>query len=118
MIRLLALLVSVLSAVALVLGVSYALSGNPGVAVDCSGEIVGFGESSLPLWVLGSDCGAEVEVFDGDISVCKGDSPVRDSRGVVPCEGLQDFEGGNLRIEAKFYNESGVFAEDSGDFRY
>ncbi len=119
MIRLLALLITVVSAAVMVFGFSYALGASPGVAVNCSGDVIGFGQSKLPLWVLGSGCEAEVQAFNSaDESVCTGESPVRESGGIVPCEGLSDYKDEVLYVEASFYNESGVFAEDSGDFRY
>ncbi len=119
MIRLLALLITVVSAAVMVFGFSYALGASPGVAVNCSGDITGFGQSKLPLWILGSGCEAEIQVFNSaDESVCTGESPVRNSGGIVPCEGLSQYEGEGLYVEAEFYNESGMYAEDSGDFRY
>ena len=119
MIRFLALIITVLSAAVMVFGFSYALGASPGVAVNCSGDIIGFGQSKLPLWILGSGCEAEVQVFNSaDESVCTGESPVRNSGGIVQCEGLSSYQGETLQIEAEFYNESGMYAEDSGDFRY
>lgn len=99
-------------------GVAVVMYKPAGVAVECSGDIVGFGVPGIPLGTFDSQCSAEVEVSLENKSVCTGEARVQGSGSVVPCQGLSEYTGEDLYVEAEFYNESGMYATDSGTFGY
>lgn len=108
----------ILTLIVLFAGVAVVIYKPAGVAVECSGNIAGFGVPGIPLGTFDSQCRAEVEVSLENQSVCTGDARVKGSASVIPCQGLSESTGEELQVEASFYNESGIYATDSGTFGY
>jgi hypothetical protein len=90
-----------------------------GVAVDCDGTIEGFGAPGLPLGNYESGCSAEVEVKQGNQTVCTGEGKVKGERSIIACPGIADGDRSkSFRIEANFSDSSGAYAKDSGQFSF
>ena len=97
-------------------GIFLLVNRPTGVGVSCSGEINGFGSPSYPLTSYETECRAEVEVSHDGTTVCTGSGTVRPGSGIVGCPGIDDFEGENLDVSARFYDDSGNYANASGNF--
>lgn len=110
--------VFILTLIILFAGVAIVMFKPAGVAVECGGDIAGFGVPGIPLGTYDSQCRAEVKVSLNNQSVCTGDARVRGSASVISCKGLSEYSGEALQVESRFYNESGLYATDSGSFNY
>lgn len=108
----------ILTLIVLFSGVAVVMYKPAGVAVECRGNIAGFGVPGIPLGTFDSECRSEVEVYLENQTICTGDARVRGSASVVPCEGLSEYTGEDLQVEARFYDDSGMYATDSGTFSY
>ena len=97
-------------------GVFLLLNRPTGVGVDCNGEITSLGNPSFPLQSFETGCRAEVEASLGNKTVCTGSGQVRGESSIITCNGLENYEGEELMIEAKFYNDTGNYANASGTF--
>lgn len=108
----------ILTMIVLFSGLAIVVYKPAGVAVECSGDIEGYGVPGIPLGTFETECGAMIEVSLGNQTVCENDARVQGSASVVPCQGLSEYRGEEMLIEASFYNESGIYAEDEGRFLY
>ncbi|MFQ3307807.1 MAG: hypothetical protein ACI977_000018 [Candidatus Nanohaloarchaea archaeon] len=108
----------ILTLIVIFAGLAIVMYKPAGVAVECQGDIEGFGVPGVPIGTFDSQCSAEVEVSFRNQSVCTGEARVQGAASVIPCQGLSDYTGESLQVNASFYNESGKYAEDSDAFGY